>query len=455
MASIISTYKGMAPVARWGLAIGLAVILLGTLAALYWLFSSRQALLFGNLPEAEAAEVAAALEEWKVPHGFTEDGAGILVDQEQLHNLRMRLVSAGIPTGGHTGYELFDDNEFGVTEFAQRINYQRALQGELERTIAALPGVQDVRVHLSIRRTGLFLDDAGQSKASVALSLAPGRQLERRQLTGIRNLVASAVEGLAPESVVIVGPSGLQLGGGGEGELAAAEQSESSRELGTALESRLQRLLAEALPGKQASVSVDVTMNFDRVHRTSERLLGRAGSDDGVIVKRSSNGARPPEAGAPVAMLNEQVEYAHGTEREEVVRAAGKVERISVAVMLPHSVSTAEQGRLQRLLSAAAGLDLARGDRLEIALAPEPVVARTAADMSDRVAGSEMKGASPASASMSRSWLAWAALPAWLLGLAMGALLLGRRASSPRLLNAAESEAAARKIRIWLADGAV
>lgn len=454
MASIISTYKGMAPVARWGLAIGLAVILLGTVAALYWLFSSRQALLFGNLPGAEAAEVASALDEWKVPHGFTEDGAGILVDQEQLHNLRMRLVSAGIPTGGHTGYELFDDNEFGVTEFAQRINYQRALQGELERTIAALPGVQDVRVHLSIRRAGLFLDDAGQSKASVALSLAPGRQLERRQLTGIRNLVASAVEGLTPESVVIVGPSGLQLGGGGEGELAAAEQSESSRELGAALEARLQRLLAEALPGKQASVSVDVTMNFDRIHRTSERLLGRAGSDEGVIVKRSSNGARPPEAGAPVAMLNEQVEYAHGTEREEVVQAAGKIERISVAVMLPYSVSTAEQGRLQRLLSAAAGLDVARGDRLEIALAPTPAVARTAADTSDRVAGTETKRASPAAASWS-IWLAWAALPAWLLGLAMGALLLRRRAQSPKLLNAAESEAAARKIRVWLADGAV
>lgn len=454
MASIISTYKGMAPVARWGLAIGLAVILLGTLAALYWLFSSRQALLFGNLPEAEAAEVASALDEWKVPHGFTEDGAGILVDQEQLHNLRMRLVSAGIPTGGHTGYELFDDNEFGVTEFAQRINYQRALQGELERTIAALPGVQDVRVHLSIRRAGLFLDDAGQSKASVALSLAPGRQLERRQLTGIRNLVASAVEGLTPESVVIVGPSGLQLGSGGEGELAAAEQSESSRELGAALEARLQRLLAEALPGKQASVSVDVTMNFDRIHRTSERLLGRAGSDEGVIVKRSSNGARPPEAGAPMAMLNEQVEYAHGTEREEVVRAAGKIERISVAVMLPYSVSTAEQGRLQRLLSAAAGLDVARGDRLEIALAPTPSAARTAADTSDRVAGTETTRASPAAASWS-SWLAWAALPAWLLGLAMGALLLRRRAQSPKLLNAAESEAAARKIRVWLADGAV
>ena len=454
MASIISTYKGMVPVARWGLAIGLAVILLGTLAALYWLFSSRQALLFGNLPEAEAAEVAAALEEWKVPHGFTEDGAGILVDQEQLHNLRMRLVSAGIPTGGHTGYELFDDNEFGVTEFAQRINYQRALQGELERTIAALPGVQDVRVHLSIRRAGLFLDDAGQSKASVALGLAPGRQLERRQLTGIRNLVASAVEGLTPESVVIVGPSGLQLGGGGEGELAAAEQTESSRELGAALEARLQRLLAEALPGKQASVSVDVTMNFDRIHRTSERLLGRAGSDEGVIVKRSSNGARPPEAGAPVAMLNEQVEYAHGTEREEVVRAAGKVERISVAVMLPYSVSTAEQGRLQRLLSAAAGLDVARGDRLEIALGPTPAVARAAADTTDRVAGNEMMRASPATTSRS-SWLAWAALPAWLLGLAMGALLLRRREQAPKLLNAAESEAAARKIRVWLADGAV
>lgn len=445
--------------ARIGLGLGAGVILLGTLAALWWVLSSSERLLFGNLPEAEAAEIASALDEWKVPHRFTDDGAGILVDESQMHNVRMRLVSAGIPTGGHVGYELFDDNEFGVTEFAQRINYQRALQGELERTIGALPGVQDVRVHLSIRRAGLFLADDVQSKASVAITLLPGSQLERRQVNGIRNLVASAVEGLKPESVVVVGPSGLQLspGSGADAMQVAGDQSDTARELATALETKLEQMLAEALPGQRASVSVNVRMNFDRVHRTSERLLAQPGTNQGVVVKRSSNGARPPEAGALVATLNEQVEYAHGKEREEVTRAAGTVERISVAVMLPSSLSEAEQDRLRPLISAAAGIDANRGDTLEIALAPAAAVpstqVRPGGNSQDAQIASDTSGATSGSTLWDVRHVGLA-LVAWLLGVAMGGLAMVRRQRKPKLLSAAESEAAARKVRVWLADGA-
>ena len=127
MPSIKAFYQSLAQGARRGLLAGLIVLALGTVAAMWWVFSPREALLFGNLKEADAAEIAAALEEWKIPHHFTADGTGIMVDEEQMHALRMRLVSAGVPRGGHVGFELFDDNEFGVTEFAQRINYQRAL----------------------------------------------------------------------------------------------------------------------------------------------------------------------------------------------------------------------------------------------------------------------------------------------------------------------------------------
>ena len=204
MSSIKTFYFSLAQGARRGLLAGLVLLALGTVVALWWIFSPRESLLFGNLKEADAAEIAAALDEWKVPHQFTPDGTGILVDEQQMHALRMRLVSAGVPRGGHVGFELFDDNEFGVTEFAQRINYQRALQGETERTIATVPGVQSARVHLSIRRPGLFLADEAQSKASVALTLVPGAAVERKQVVGIRNLVASAVDGLQPESVVVV-----------------------------------------------------------------------------------------------------------------------------------------------------------------------------------------------------------------------------------------------------------
>lgn len=459
MGSIISSYRAMDGRARVALGLGVGLILLGTVAALWWVSATSERLLFGNLPETEAAEIASTLEEWKVPHRFTEDGTGILVDESQMHSVRMRLISAGIPTGGHVGYELFDDNEFGVTEFAQRINYQRALQGELERTIKALPGVQDVRVHLSIRRAGLFLADDAQSKASVAVTLFPGSQLERRQVNGIRNLVASAVEGLTPESVVIVGPSGLQLsaGVGADAMQATSDQSDSARDLAGALESKLEQLLAEALPSQQTTVSVNVRMNFDRVHRTSERLLAQPGSDQGVVIKRSSNGVRPPEAGTPLAMVNEQVEYAHGREREEVTRAGGTIERITVAVMLPASLSEAEQDRLRRLVSAAAGIDDTRGDTLEIALAPAglaaiPLVGGPSTNDDTKVAP-DGKG----SAGESPPWNVFhtsLTLAAWLLGIAMGGLAMMRRKQRPVLLSAAESEAAVRKVRLWLTGGA-
>ena len=109
-----------------------------------------------------------------MPYRFTDGGTGIEVPADQVYDTRMKLVSAGVPSGGHVGFELFDHSDFGVTEFAQRVNYQRALQGELERSIAALPGVELVRVHLTIRRPGLFVGQDDSSKASVAITMTSG-----------------------------------------------------------------------------------------------------------------------------------------------------------------------------------------------------------------------------------------------------------------------------------------
>ncbi|WP_345776553.1 flagellar basal-body MS-ring/collar protein FliF [Pseudoxanthomonas sp. PXM02] len=451
MSSIKAFYQSLASGARRGLLIGLVLLALATVAALWWIFSPRESLLFGNLEEADAAEIAAALEEWKVPHHFTPDGTGILVDEEQMHALRMRLVSAGVPRGGHVGFELFDDNEFGVTEFAQRINYQRALQGEIERTIATVPGVQSARVHLSIRRPGLFLADEAQSKASVALTLVPGAALERKQVAGIRNLVASAVDGLQPESVVVVGPSGMQLLGGTAPD-SIAESSGTADELASALEAKIGKVVAHALDGQQAAISVNVAMNFDRVHTTSERLLGTPGKEHGLLVRSNRNGDRAPEgATAPAGLLNEQLEYAHGRERQEVTRATGAVERITVAILLPSSVPATQQAHLRRLAAAAAGLDFKRGDSLEVAVA------------SPRVAPVQQPSVEASSSTaVSRATLrAFEGVPSvhplWMLvALVLGALgmwvLRGKRsATPPKALSHEESEQAARNIRAWLA----
>lgn len=201
-------YLSLQRPARIGLIIGMVALLALTIATLWWVMTPRQQLLFGNMNERDAAEVVASLNEWKVPHTITDGGAGITVAADQVYDTRMRLVSAGVPRGGHVGFELFDDSDFGVTEFAQRVNYQRALQGEIERTIAALPGVTSARVHLTIRRPGLFANQHDDSKASVALALEPGQRLTRKQINGVRSLVAASVEGLAPTQVSVLDSDG-------------------------------------------------------------------------------------------------------------------------------------------------------------------------------------------------------------------------------------------------------
>lgn len=455
LASVKQTFDALGRGARIGLVAGTMAILVGTVVVLWLVFSPRQELLFGNLGESDAAEIAATLGEWKVPYSLEQGGSAIMVDSTQVLDARMRLVSAGIPKGGHVGYELFDDNEFGVTEFAQRINYQRALQGELERTIASIPGVQNVRVHLSIRRAGSFLGEDGSSKASIALTLLPGTVLERRQVAGIRNLVASAVEGLSPSNVVVVGPAGLQLGGGSRaGVEMVAEGAEAAAEMSSRLQLRLEQMLGDALPGHHASVSVDVRMNFDQVKRTLEKPLTLPGSNQGVVVRRSSSGGRPVEGPADAALVNEQVEYAHGMEREEVTRASGVIERISIAVVLPAGVALAERDRLARLVSTAAGLDTSRGDSIEIssaqvaASAPSVAASATTSRVVPPVTSSRRWDLLGAPAGY--LWL----LLAFVLGGIAAAVFIWPRRRQPALLSREESERAAQQVRAWLSGGA-
>ena len=350
--SFLNFFRSLDRAARIGFAAGAAAILVFAAIAVWWLATPREQLLFGGLKQADAAEIVQALDEWKVPHTIVDDGAGISVPADVLYETRMRLVSAGIPRGGAVGFELFDDSDFGVTEFAQRVNYQRALQGEIERTIAALPGVENVRVHLSIRRPGLFVGDREQSKASVALGLHAGETLTARQVRGIRSLVAGAVEGLSMEQVSIVDAGGNLLAGGGATLQSYEARDDVAGEVEDRLRTRIFELLGQVLDSDDYRVSVDVQMNFDSVRRIDERPM----HDDAVVVRKRVN-APDPAAFEGQAAQDEDVEYRHGTVREEVAAAPGRIERISVAVILPVGVGDNELQRIESLVSAAAGLD--------------------------------------------------------------------------------------------------
>lgn len=453
--------NGFSKSARTGLIAGSVFILLLMAAALWWVFSPSYQLLFGNLREAEAAEVTKSLAEWKVPYRFTDGGAAIEVPADLVYDTRMKLVSAGVPSGGHVGFELFDDADFGVTEFAQRVNYQRAIQGELERSIAALPGVQAVRVHLTIRRPGLFVGQDDTSKASVTVSMTPGQALSPQQVGGIRNLVASAVEGLAPTAVVVLGPSGILQGGASvaSGEDGVMAQHEGQTQYEARVRDRISDMLSEVFHLQSYRVSVDARMNFDKVTKVSERLLSQGQDGNGLVIRKRSSrtGSTAATAENAATQTQDEFDYAHGTEREEISRATGQVERLSVAVLVPPSLNASEMERLRKLVFVAAGLDLERGDRLEIAAVSNASGKNTGLETNPLLnADSEFVESSDANVPMQSTKTLNFPL-GWLIAVGVSFLVVGWVLAlmfkpSPKKLRVEEREAVLLKLRSWLAE---
>jgi flagellar M-ring protein FliF len=435
---------------RIGFTIGAIAILALTVWMLWWLLSPREQLMFGGLKEKDAAEIVSALDEWKIPHTILDNGSGIAVPEEVLYGTRMRLVSAGIPRGGAVGFELFDDSDFGVTEFAQRVNYQRALQGELERTIAALPAVESARVHLTIRRPGLFVGERESSKASVAVALREKGVLSRQQVRGIRSLVAAAVEGLNIDQVTVLDSSGalLALNGGGAVAQNAEARDDEESQVETRIQNRVSELLRQVLDDDEFRVSVDVSLDFDAVRQVNERPLGNE-----TVVARKRVNSQADDGSGDRLLSDEDVEYRHGTMREEISRAPGTIERLSVAVILPTSLGVDEVTRIESLVAAAAGISEARGDRLEVTRLGrgEGFVGRAAADGENETLPPPV-----------RVGFEETAVPTWskmlffvVVGLLLGAIIAISLRKKPAALTPTEREAVLGKMRAWLAEGSL
>jgi flagellar M-ring protein FliF len=458
VASLTTYLTSLDRASRIRLFVGVGVIALLTGAALWWVLTPRQQLLFGNLREADAAEIVATLTEWKVPYKITDGGASITVPSDKVYETRMKLVSAGVPKGGHVGFELFDDADFGVTEFAQRVNYQRALQGEIERTIASLPGVDAARVHLTIQRPGLFVAEREVSKASVSLTLRPGVTVSRAQVNGIQGLVASAVEGLSPGSVVVLGSKGELLSAGFGGDAGATGLDERQEEQGRyeeRLRGRIKTLLSQVLHDGQFTVSIDVQLNFDTVREINERLVPQGGDGNGLLTRRRVNSSGSVEP-AGRNQNQEEIEYAHSTSREEISRALGRIERISVAVILPPELSDFEVERIRSLVSAAAGIDAVRGDRLEVSrlrgdyLRAEQFPQQRSETAVGNIGQPGLSGA----VGSSTPHFGWAkGLLIAALGLLLGGIGMAATQKRPRSLSRHEREAVLAQLRGWLAEG--
>ncbi len=221
--------------------------------------------LFSNLNSEDAGEIVKKLKDQKVPYRIASDGKAILVPADKVYDLRLSLASDGLPQGGGVGFEIFDRKNFGMTEFVQKLNYQRALQGELARTIMQIAGVEQARVHLAIPEKSLFKDNEKVPTASVVLKMKPGTILRDSEVQGIVHLVASSIEGMDPDQVTLLDSRGKILSRNSPSDATGRMTStmmETQRSYERNLEDRLQSLLDRAVGEGKSVARVNATLDF-------------------------------------------------------------------------------------------------------------------------------------------------------------------------------------------------
>ena len=193
------------------LMVAIAALIAIIVASNSWLKQSDYRILFSNISERDGGAIIAALEQLNIPYRFSDSGGAILIPSAKVNETRLRLATQGLPKSGGVGFELMENQKFGISQFAEQVNYQRGLEGELSRTIQSIGAVQAARVHLAIPKPTVFVREELKPSASVLINLYPGRQLDPSQIAGIQNLIAASVPNLSVSSVTLIDQSGAML----------------------------------------------------------------------------------------------------------------------------------------------------------------------------------------------------------------------------------------------------
>lgn len=366
-------------------ALGLLCILGLFIALSLWVFNTNYQILFADLDPQDASAIVAELDRAKKPYKLDNGGKTILVDESIVYKTRLELMSKNVNLKGTVGFEIFNESDFGMTDFAQKINYQRALQGEIARTIMGLEEVHSARVHIVTPQPGFLKREEDKAKASVTIAMKPGYKLATEQVTGIQKLVAAAIPDIEPSLVTVIDNRGIALNKPSDGQALTMQVSAGYLELKEQLENYLIKKVATVLdraigPGR-GMVSIDATLDFDSLKITKEELLPIHGKADGegAIIKKKIHTQRNNIQNDKLAEnisnerhspLNEntsqEVEYAYGRKVEHLVNAPGALKRLSVGIVLPSSIDLTQQNKLAEVISMTIGLNRKRGDELAI-----------------------------------------------------------------------------------------
>jgi len=340
--------------------------------------------LYSGLNSKDAAQIADKLREKKVSFEVSSDGGTIKVPQEKIGELRLDLAGLGLPRSGEIGYELFDKPMLGMTDFVQQMNYHRALEGELARTISELDVVESARVHLVVPSPRLFKEDQRPPTASIALQLAPGAALSPQQVQSIAYMTAYSVEGLEVENITIVDMRGNLLSGKAHRDDLvglSATQLEMQRSIEETLENKALTLLENTLGAGRAQVQVTAALNWDRVERTTEDY-----DPDRVATLSEERQESTGDGGAEGGVTSSErsvTNYHVPRTVEKYVPEVGNIERLSASVLVDGDYrmvkgadgketrtyverSPQEIEKFRTVVASAIGLDRKRGDELTV-----------------------------------------------------------------------------------------
>jgi flagellar M-ring protein FliF len=370
MARLVERWVSLGSGLRISLIAGIALIAVFTIVAFWWLTSEAYHVLFSDLEPRDASSIVSALEEMKVDYRLAEGGAQIRVPASKVHKVRLKLMGSDVPLVGGAGFEIFNDSDFGMTEFSQRINYQRALEGELTRTIVSLKEVKYARVHLVLPERGIFKREDNPSTASVTLFLHAGHQLASKQVVGMQRLVAAAVPGLEASQVTVTDQNGLTLSPKlpvQEGVAAVSERLRQKQAVESYLVNKATEVLERHFGESRAMVSIDVDLEFNQVKRTLENVLPADNQkESGVVRRRETRLGSQRAAKANSGDMTTEVEYRLGRAVEQVVETPGKIIRLSAGVMVPATASEEQKQKIRELVKMAVGYDASRGDAIAV-----------------------------------------------------------------------------------------
>lgn len=415
LAASFAGFNQMPMLRQIGLMVGLAASVAIGVAVVLWSQTPSYRMLYGNVSDQEKLEISQALQQAQIPFELNQDTGAILVPADRVHDARMKLASAGLPKGTGSGYDLLDkDQGFGTSQFIETARYQRALEGELAKTIASINSVKSARVHLAIPKQSGFVREQRKPSGSVMVQLYPGRSMAPEQAASIVHLVASSVPGLEPDNVTVVDQGGHLLSSNDTSTdmKYSASQFDYRKKLEDYYIKRIEAILAPIVGQDRVRAQVVADLDFTVTEQTQESYnpdLPSVRSEQTIEEANTGNSAPPagipgatsnqPPAGGTVgqaAIVSSQKEGGPSSSSRRIVRnyeldrtishsrlQSGSIRRLSAAIVLDHKrtkdsagketvvpLTDAEMARITALVKEAIGFDSQRGDSVNVINAP-------------------------------------------------------------------------------------